>query len=95
MGALGGEDEQRACLVVGQPGDVGAVAGQQPYTAAASALRPHRDAGGGQRLDVAVDGADGDLQVLGELDVGDPFAGLQEQQDGQQSVGFHTSERKS
>ncbi len=52
----------------------------------AAAFGVHRDPGGGQRLDIPVDGAHGHLQPLGEFVRGDAAAGLQEQQDREQAV---------
>ncbi len=89
MGALRGQDEQGAGLVGGQPGDVGAEAREEFDAAVPAALGVHRDAGGGQRLHVAVDGADRHLQPVGEFGRGDAAPGLEEQQDREQPVGLH------
>lgn len=89
MGALGGEDEEGTGLVGGEPGDIGAEPGQQRDAAVPPALGVDRDAGGGQRLDVAVDGAYGDFEALGQLGGGHQAAGLEQQEDREQPVGFH------
>ena len=89
---LGGQDEQGTGLVGGQPGDVGTEAGQQRDAAVPPALGVDGDAGGRERLDIAVDGAYGDFEPLGEFGGRDEAAGLEEQQDREQPVGFHGSE---
>ncbi len=89
VGAPVGEDEQGARLVGGEPGDVRAVAGEQRDAAVPAAFRVDGHAGGGERLDVAVDGADGHLEALGELGGGHPAPGLEQQEYRQQAVGLH------
>ena len=61
------EQEQRLRLGRGQPAEVGAGAADQRPAAAPAGLRVDRDAGGGQRLEVAAGGGHGDLELLGEL----------------------------
>ena len=48
-----------------------------------------RDAGLGQRLDIAVDRPDGDLELLRELRGRHPAAGLEEEQDIDEPRGAH------
>lgn len=86
---LGRQHEQSAGLVGRQSGDVGTEAGQQRDTAVAAALGVDGNAGGGKRLDVAVDGAHGDFEPLGQLGGRDEATGLEEQQDREQPVGLH------
>ena len=87
--ALGGQHEQRAGLVGGQARHVGAESRQQSDSAVPAAFGVDRDTGRREGLDVAVDGAGGDLQPLGELRGGDRAAGLEEQQERQEAVGLH------
>ncbi len=91
VGALGGQDEQRAGLVRRQSGDIRTEARQQGDPAVPAALGVDGDTGGGKGLDVAVDGAHGHLQALGELGGGHETAGLEQQEDREQPVGFHVA----
>ena len=59
--------EERLRLVAGQPGQAGAVAAREPVAARRAAHRLDGDAGGGERLDVAVHRAHRHLEPLGEL----------------------------
>ena len=57
----------------------------------ATGLRVHRDAGRGQRLQVAASGRDGHLELVGQLGRGDPATGLHEQEGGHETVGAHVT----
>ena len=76
------EHEQRAHLAFGQPCQVGAVAVEQRVAALRSRLAVDRHPRGAERVDVAVDGPLGDLQLPGELLCSHPAAGLEEHQKG-------------
>ena len=52
-------------------------------------LRVHRDAGDGQRLEVAAGGLHRHLQLVGQLGGGHPAAGLQHEQGGHEAIGTH------
>ena len=54
-----------------------------------AAFRVHRHARGAQRLDVAVDRPDGDLELAGELGGGHAAAGLEEQEQGDEAGRTH------
>ena len=58
--------EHRLGLVLGHPGQPRPIAVDEADPALRSALRVDRDAGLGERLDVAMDRPDRDLQLLGE-----------------------------
>ena len=60
-------------------------------SAAWSAIPVDRRAGGGERVDVAIDGAHGDLELRGQRVGGQPSAQLQKDQDRQEPVGAHGS----
>ncbi len=57
------DDEEGEGLVLGQAGEAGAVAVDEAVAAGAALLGVHRDAGRRERLDVAVDGAQRDLEL--------------------------------
>ncbi len=75
-----------------QPGQPGAVAVEQPVAARVPGVPVQRDPGGGQGLDVPVDGPDGDLQFLGELPGGHPAPVLEQEQQGDESARAHGAE---
>ena len=82
-------EEQRLRLPGGQPGQPGAVAGEQLVAAGVPGVAVQRHARRVQRLDVAVDGAHRHLQLLGELGGGHPAPGLEQQQDREKTAGLH------
>jgi len=59
-------DQQGKCLVVVQSGELGPETGQQREPAVPAAFGVDRNAGRGQRLDVAQHGAGGHLQLAGQ-----------------------------
>ncbi len=67
-----GDEEEGAGLGGGEPAEVGAGAAQERPSAALAPLRVDRDAGDGERLEVATRRLHGDLQLVGELCCGDP-----------------------
>jgi hypothetical protein len=60
-------DEQRLRLRRREPRQLGPIAAGKPVPACRPSNGLHGDARGRQRLDVAVHGSDGDLEVRGEL----------------------------
>ena len=84
--------EDRLGLVGGQAGQPRPVAVDEADAAVRPALGVDRDAGLGERLDVAVDRPDRDLELVGELRGRHPAAGLEEQQDVDESAGTHATE---
>jgi hypothetical protein len=72
-----------------QPGELGLEAGQQRETAVPAAFGVDRDAGRGQRLDVAQHGAGGHLQLAGQRRRGQPAVLPQQQHQRDQPVGAH------
>jgi hypothetical protein len=82
-------DQQRERLVVVQSGELGLEAGQQREPAVPAALGVDRDAGRGQRLDVAQHGTGGHLQLTGQRVRGQPTALAQQQHQRDQPVGAH------
>jgi hypothetical protein len=76
--------------VARQPAEVGAGAADERPAAAAARLRVHRDAGGGERVEVPARGGDGDLELGRQLGRRDPPAGLHEQEGGDEPVCAHT-----
>ena len=83
--------EESFRLSRGQAGQAGAVPVDQLTATVATRLCVHRDACGTERLEVAVDGADRHLELVGQRLGGHPPAGLQEQQQGHQPAGAHGS----
>ena len=73
-----------------QPGELGPETGQQRETAVPAAFGVDRDAGRGQRLDVAQHGAGGHLQLAGQRGRGQPTVLAQQQHQRDQPVGAHT-----
>ena len=67
---------------------VRAPADQLP-AAVAAGLGVHGDAGHAQGLEVAAGGLDGDLQLVGQLGGGDPAAGLEDEEGGDEAIGTH------
>ena len=88
-GARQARQEQRLGLVLGEAGELGAKAVEQLEAAARPAIGIDRHAGGAELLDVAIDGADRDLERRRQLVGGQPAAGLQHQQDRQQAACAH------
>ena len=86
------QQEQRLRLGRGQPAEVGAGAADERPPAAAAGLRVDRDAGRGQRLQVAAGGGDRHLELVGQLGGGHPTAGLHQQEGGDESVSAHVLE---
>jgi hypothetical protein len=87
--APGAGDQQGEGFVVVQPGELGPEAGQQREPTVAASLGVDRDAGGGQRLDVAQHGAGGHLQLAGQPGRGQPTVLAQQQHQRHQPVGAH------
>ena len=81
--------EQGLRLVGGHAGQTGPIAIDQADAAVRPALGEDRDAGGAQGVDVAVDGPDRDLELVGQLSRGQAAAGLEDQQQVDQSTGTH------
>jgi len=81
--------DQRPGLVGAQAGQPGAVAVEQLVAAAVPGVPVQRDAGLVQRLHVAVDGADRDLELGGELRGGHPPPGLEQEQEGDEPARAH------
>src|SRR5205823_3005315 len=77
-----------------QPGHIGAVALDQTDAAVSSRFRVDRDARRGERLDVAVDRPDGDLEPLGQLARRRALAALKKHQDGEQTVRAHVEKSR-
>ena len=73
--------EQRLRLVGGEPGQPGAVAAGEPVAAGGPAHRLDRDAGGAERLDVAVHRPHRDLQPPGDVRRRQLAPRLEEQQE--------------
>jgi hypothetical protein len=69
--------------------EVRAVAVHQAEAARAAPLGVDRHAGRRQLVDVAMDGAFGNLELGGELARAQPPAGLQQHEDGEQPAGLH------
>ena len=82
-------EEQRVGLVLGQAGQPGAVALDEPVAAGVPGLAVERDAGREQRVDVAVDRADGNLQLGGQLCGREPAPGLEQEQQLDDPGGAH------
>jgi hypothetical protein len=80
---------QRLGLLLGHPGEPGAVAVDQAVTAGPAAIGVHRDAGGRQRVDVPVDRPHRHLELFGQLLGRHPAAVLQQQEDGQETARAH------
>ena len=84
-----GDHEQGAGLGRGQPAEVRAGAADQRPAAALAGLRVDRDAGHGQRQEVAAGGLDGHLQLVGDLGGGDAAPGLEHEEGGDEAIGTH------
>jgi len=91
LGGGAGDAREEECLglVGGEAGEAGAVAVQEAVAARVARVAVQRDAGRAQRLDIPVDRAHRDLQLLGELGGGHTAAGLEEQEDRDEPRGFH------
>src|SRR5580765_1072564 len=72
-------DEQRLRLGRGEPCELRPVATGQPIAACGPTQRLDRNTGGSERLDVAVNRSDRDLEVRGELGRGELPPQLQEE----------------
>src|SRR5690348_17840358 len=81
--------EERLRLVARQAGQPRAVAAREAVAARGPPQRLDRHARGRERLDVAVHGADGHLQPLGDVGRSQLPAGLQEEQEGDETSGAH------
>ena len=88
-GARQARQEHRLGLVGGQARQARPVAVDEADAAVRAALGVDRDAGLGERLDVAVDRPDGDLELLGQLRRRHPAAGLEQEQDVDEPAGAH------
>ena len=81
--------EQRLGLVPRQPGEARPIAAREPVAPRRAAHGRHRDSGGGERLDVAVDGADGDLEAVRDVGGSQLAARLQQEQERDETGGAH------
>jgi hypothetical protein len=81
--------QQGKGLVVVQSGELGPETGQQREPAVSAAFGVDRDAGCGQRLDVAQHGTGGHLQLAGQCVRGQPTALTQQQHQRDQPIGAH------
>jgi hypothetical protein len=88
-GAAPREEEQGLGLAGREAGQIGAVAGHQAHPAVAAPLGVHGHPRTGQGLDVAVDGAGGHFEPLGQVGGGQLPVPLEEQEDREQAVGSH------
>ncbi len=88
-GCRTGDHEQRSCLVLGEPAEIGAGPAEELPAAVAPGLRVHGDPGDRQRLEVAPGRLHRHLQLLGELRCGDPSTRLEHQQRGDEAIGPH------
>ncbi len=73
-----------------QSGELGPETGRQREPTVPAAFGVDRDAGRGQRFDVAQHGAGGYLQLAGQRGRGQPTALAQQQHQRDQPVGAHT-----
>jgi hypothetical protein len=80
---------QRFGLGCGEPGQPGAIALQQLIAATVPGIAVQRDARRAERFNVAVNRADRNLKLAGQLLGCHPPAGLQQQEQGQQAAGAH------
>lgn len=87
LGGLG--EEEGEGFLGGEAGQVGLVVAQQAPAAARAAFGDDGDAGGAQGVHVAVDGALGDFETFGEFGGGEAGVGLEQKQDGEQTIGSH------
>ena len=85
------DHEQRQCFVLGEPGQARAVAVDEAVAARAALLGVDRDARGRQRLDVAVDRAQRDLELARQLARGHAGSGLEQHQDREEPAGTHAA----
>ena len=92
-GHAGGEERLR--LVRGQAGQARPVAAREPVAAGRPAHGLDGHARGGEGLDVAVHGADGDLEALCDVGRGELAAGLEEEQERDETGRAHEFERRS
>ncbi len=81
--------QQGEGLLVVQPGEFRPETGQQGEPAVSATFGVDRDAGRGQRLDVAQHGTGGHLQLAGQRVRGHPTALTQQQHQGDQPIGAH------
>lgn len=81
--------EEGAELGFVEAGDVGSPAGLELPAALGAAESRDGDVGGAEGLHVAMDGALGDLEAVGELAAGDAAFCLKEEERGEKPVGFH------
>jgi hypothetical protein len=72
-----------------QTGELGAIPVEELEPAIGTAIGIDRHICRTQLVDVAIDGPDGDLELLGQGPRGHPPAGLQEHEDRQQSARAH------
>ena len=86
-----GHEEQRPCLGSGQTGQVSLRSAHQLPPAVATLAGVQRHTSYRQCVEVTAGGALGNLQFVGYLSSSDTSAGLQQQQDAEQSVGTHIS----
>lgn len=82
-------EEQRLGLVGGEAGEPGAVPAEQAVSAGRATISVDRDARRGQRLDVAVDRPDRDLELGGQLLRRELAPCLEQHQQGEQPTRAH------
>ena len=83
------QDEQGLGFLRAQAAEREAVSLDQLAATAGPGLRPDRDAGAAEGLEVPVDGPHADLEFRGERHGGHPAPGLEQQHQGHQPVGAH------
>ena len=91
LGSRSGDarQEERLRLVRSHPRQPRPVAVDQADSTVRTALGVDRHAGGGQRLDVAMDGPFRDFELRGELGGSQPAATLEEQEQRNEAGGAH------
>src|SRR5580765_225824 len=85
-------DEQRLRLLGREPGELRPVPAGEPIAPCGPTQRLDRNAGGSERLDVAMNRADRDPEVLGELGCGELPPQLQEEKQRNQPCCPHRAE---
>jgi hypothetical protein len=83
------EKEQSLGLRRAEAAEVGPGTAQQRPPPSSSRLRVHRDAGDGERLEIATCGGDGHLELTGELPRGYATTSLQHQEGRDETIRTH------
>jgi hypothetical protein len=89
QGIRNAQDEQRLRLVGPQAAQRKPVVLQEPAPPTRPGFGNDRDARRAERLQIPVDSPDGHLQLAGQLTRGHPTAGLQQQDQGHQTICSH------